>query len=200
MKTMADVLRDADPLSYEPERGERERRLSRQRVLDTPLPPQAVRAMPRRAFPIAMAAGLVGVIAAAGYWSRAAVDIMAAVRFEVRLAEENPGSGLRAAKVSDRTIYLHEETVLRNSDIATAQLVAGSTASTFGVAVTFTSDGAARMARASGSHVGRPLAILIDGEVVMAPVIRSAIGASALITGNFTRAEAERIVAGIVGR
>jgi preprotein translocase subunit SecD len=39
------------------------------------------------------------------------------------------------------------------------------------------------MARASGSHVGRPLAILIVGEVVMAPVIRSAIGASALISG-----------------
>jgi SecD/SecF fusion protein len=56
------------------------------------------------------------------------------------------------------------------------------------------------MARASGSHVGRPLAILIDGEVVMAPVIRSAIGASALISGRFTRAEAERIVAGVVGR
>ena len=198
MKTMADVLRDADPLSYEPERGERERRLSRQRVLDAPLPPQAVRAMPRRAFVIAMAAGVV--IAAAGYWSRAAVDVVAAVRFEARLAEENPGSGLRAARVSDRTIYLHEETVLTNSDIATAQLVAGSTTSTFGVAVTFTADGAARMARASGSHVGRPLAILIDGEVVMAPVIRSAIGASALISGSFSRAEAERIVAGIVGR
>ena len=198
MKTLADVLRDADPLGEERERGERERRLSRQRVLDAPLPPQAVRAMPRRAFAITMAAGVV--IAAAGYWSRAAVDVVAAVRFEVRLAEENPGPGLRAAAVSGRTIYLHEETVLTNSDIATAQLVAGSTASTFGVAVTFTGDGAARMARASGSHVGRPLAILIDGEVVMAPVIRSAIGASAVISGNFTRAEAERIVAGIVGR
>jgi hypothetical protein len=200
MKTMADVLRDADPLGDEPERGERERRLSRQRVLDAPLPPQAVRAMPRRAFAITMVAGLVGVIAAAGYWSRAAVDVVAAVRFDVRLAEENPGPGLRAAAVSGRTIYLHEETVLTNSGIATAQLVEGSTASTFGVAVTFTADGAARMARASGSHVGKPLAILIDGEVVMAPVIRSAIGASAVISGSFTRAEAERIVAGVVGR
>jgi hypothetical protein len=200
MKTLADVLRDADPLSDEPERGERERRLSRQRVLDAPLLPQVVRAMPRRAFAITTAAGLVGVIAAAGYWSRAAVDVVAAVRFDVRLAEESPGPGLRAAAVSGRTIYLHEETVLTNSDIATAQLVAGSSDSTFGVAVTFTADGAARMARASGSHVGRPLAILIDGEVVMAPVIRSAIGASAVISGRFTRAEAERIVAGVVGR
>jgi hypothetical protein len=200
MKTMADVLREADPLCYEPDRGERERRLSRQRILDAPLPPEAVRAMPRRAFAIAMAASLVAVIAGAGYWSRAAVDVVAAVRFEVRLAEEDPGSGLRAAAVSGRTIYLHEETVLTNSDIASAQLVAGSTASTFGVAVTFTPEGAGRMTRASGSHVGRPLALLIDGEVVMAPVIRSAIGASAVISGDFTSAQAERIVAGVVGR
>ena len=40
-------------------------------------------------------------------------------------------------------------------------------------------------------------AILIDGEVVMAPVIRSAISNSALITGTFTRADAERIADGI---
>jgi hypothetical protein len=200
MKTLGDGLRDADPLGYEPRRSERDRRVSRQRMLDAPLPADASRPLPRRQFAIAMAAGVVAVVAAAGYW-RAAVDVVAAVRFEVRLSEENPGNGLRAATVSGgRTIYLYEETVLTNSDIATAQLVAGSTASTFGVAVTFTDDGAARMARASGSHVGRPLAILIDGEVVMAPVVRAAIGASAVISGNLTRAEAERIVAGVVGR
>jgi preprotein translocase subunit SecD len=61
-------------------------------------------------------------------------------------------------------------------------------------------DGAAKMLRASQSHIGRPLAILIDGEVVMAPVVRSPIRTSAVITGSFTRAEAERIVAGIPGR
>jgi preprotein translocase subunit SecD len=45
--------------------------------------------------------------------------------------------------------------------------------------------------------VGRPVAILIDGEVVMTPVVRSAIGNSATITGNYTRAEAERIASGM---
>jgi preprotein translocase subunit SecD len=41
------------------------------------------------------------------------------------------------------------------------------------------------------------VAILIDGQVVMAPVVRASLGASATITGNFTRAQAERIVNGI---
>jgi preprotein translocase subunit SecD len=41
------------------------------------------------------------------------------------------------------------------------------------------------------------VAILIDGEVVLAPIVRSAIGDEAMITGDSTQAEAERIAAGI---
>jgi preprotein translocase subunit SecD len=39
--------------------------------------------------------------------------------------------------------------------------------------------------------------ILIDGEVVAAPVVRSAVGDSAVISGDFSRSEAERIAEGI---
>jgi preprotein translocase subunit SecD len=41
------------------------------------------------------------------------------------------------------------------------------------------------------------MAVLVDGRVVMAPVVRSPISGSAVITGNFTRADAERIAEGI---
>jgi len=57
--------------------------------------------------------------------------------------------------------------------------------------------GAQRMRQATAAHIGRPVAILIDGQVVMAPVVRSAMGNSAMITGNFTRAEAARLADGI---
>ena len=54
------------------------------------------------------------------------VDLRAAVRFEVRLAEDNPAGGLQAARVgTDRTIYLHPEAIVTNSDIATARVVPG---------------------------------------------------------------------------
>jgi preprotein translocase subunit SecD len=57
--------------------------------------------------------------------------------------------------------------------------------------------GARKMRDATASHVGRPIAILIDGNVVMAPTLRDPISADALITGDYSRAEAERIVNGI---
>jgi preprotein translocase subunit SecD len=202
MKTLGDVFREADPLGYEPRRSDMERQLSRRRVLDRP-PATGVEAIPRRRFARTMAAVTLGAVGAAvAYRTWIAVDVVAAVRFEVHLAEDTPAAGLREIPVSGgaRRIYLHEDAILTNSDIAHAELIAGGTATTFGVALTFNDAGASRITIATGGHVGRPLAILIDGEVVMAPVLRSPITTSAVISGDFTRAEAERIVAGIVGR
>jgi hypothetical protein len=202
MKTLPELLRDADPLSYEPPRSAQERRVSPQRALDSP---RVIEALPRRRVLIVavVAVTLLGIAAGSRYWSRVGVDVVAAVRFEVRLAEENPASGLREAVISGaagRRIYLHQETVVTNGDIVQAEVVQGDSASTFSVSVTFTADGAAKMSRATQSHMGRPLAILVDGEVVTAPVVRSPVTTSAMIGGSYTRAEAERIVAGILGR
>ena len=200
MKTLPELLRDADPLGYEPRRTQ-ERRLSRQRILDTPhvIEEQARR---RIAIVAVVALTLLGIAAGSRYWPRVGVDVVAAVRFEVRLAEENPGNRLREAVISGagRRIYLHQETVVTSGDIAQAEVIQGDSGSTFSVTVTFNADGAAKMSRASQSHIGRPLAILLDGVVVIAPVVRSPITTSAIITGSYTRAEAERIVAGILGR
>jgi len=137
----------------------------------------------------------------AAYLSRAAVELAAAVRFEVRLAEQIPGPGLREVRLrgSIGRIYLHPETVVSNGDIARA-VVAPAAGSRFNISVTFTADGAAKMLTATQGHLGRPVAILLDGDVVMAPVVKSPVSGSAMITGNYTRAEAERIVNGIVGR
>jgi RNA polymerase sigma factor (sigma-70 family) len=57
------------------------------------------------------------------------------------------------------------------------------------------------MREIEGLEVASIAALLgIDGAVVMAPVVRSPIGDSAMITGNFTRAEAERIAGGMTVR
>jgi preprotein translocase subunit SecD len=42
--------------------------------------------------------------------------------------------------------------------------------------------------------------MLIDGQVVATPRVRSAIRSSAEINGMFTRSEAERIAKGLIGR
>ena len=54
-------------------------------------------------------------------------------------------------------------------------------------------DAAKKFARITRDHVGRRLAIILDDELVSDPVIRSEIGRSGQITGNFTLDEAKRL-------
>tara|TARA_R110002096_G_scaffold367840_1_gene561131 strand:+ start:73491 stop:75104 length:1614 start_codon:yes stop_codon:yes gene_type:complete len=55
------------------------------------------------------------------------------------------------------------------------------------VSITFNSKGGKQFADATRANVGRPFAIILDGEIVSAPRINSAIlGGSAIITGSFT--------------
>jgi preprotein translocase subunit SecD len=132
-------------------------------------------------------------------WSLFVGDLQAAVRFEVRLAEDKPAPGLREAKVSgsNRSVYLHEEIIVTNSDIAVTRVVQGSGPSEYAVGIEFNATGAEKMRAATDNHIGKPIAILFDGQVVMAPTLRTPIGTSARITDNFTRSQAERIVTGI---
>ena len=60
------------------------------------------------------------------------------------------------------------------------------------VSISFDSVGAKRFGQATSENVGRPFAIILDGEVISAPVIREAIlGGRAVISGNFTVQEAQ---------
>jgi preprotein translocase subunit SecD len=64
--------------------------------------------------------------------------------------------------------------------------------------VRLTEDGAKKLAKLTENHVGQPLAIMLDGKVLAAPVVRDPItGGKALITGNFTKEEAARIAGAI---
>jgi preprotein translocase subunit SecD len=157
----------------------------------------------RLAFAAAVALTVSGA-SALGYefWLHGSTPVLAAVRFEVRLAEDEPQPGLVVARVgngSSRILYLHPEIVVGNDDIAQSW-VSPVGAEGVEIDVRFFPPGAERLRRATAAHVGRPVAILIDGAVVMAPVVRSAIGDSAAITGSFTRAEADRIAAGMMLR
>lgn len=184
MKTLSDVLHDADPAGYEP-RSAHARAVTRATILSAPRPVTAARTVSRRrVLALAGVLGIASVAATRFAWRYASVDAVAAVRFEARLA----GS---------------KDAVVRNSDIARAEVVAGTEPGTFDINITFTPEGARKLRAATAGNVGKTIELLIDGKVVMAPVVRSPIpstsGAST-ITGRYTRAEADRIVSGIVGR
>jgi hypothetical protein len=201
MKTVSDLLRDADPIGAEPQWSAEARSATRQAVLDRSASVERTSSRPitvASVFALAVIALAIGM----SQWSRTSVAVLAAVRFEVRLAEETPGLGLREVTVSNsgRRLYLHPEVIVTNSDILQAEVVQGSSASTFNIATTFSAAGGAKMLQATRNHLGRPVAILLDGEVVMAPVVRAPINTAGVISGDFTRAEADRIAAGILTR
>jgi TonB family protein len=119
-------------------------------------------------------------------------------RLEIRLAEDNPGAGLTEAVVSGETrrVYLHATTLATNADVTDAAVV-GSADSQFGVAVTFDRGAAGRVAAATRAHVGRPLAIIVNGQVVAVLAVRAEIGGRAVISGNFTAEQARALADGL---
>ncbi len=123
----------------------------------------------------------------------------AAAALEVRLAETQPAPGLVEAAVPDSNekVYLHREAVVTNADVVQATVVPGITSVNFNVAITFNSAGAAKMARATASHLNKPVAILINGRVVAAPKVRAQISDQAVISGDFDRSQADAIAQGL---
>ena len=200
MNRLSSLLQDADPLRHDRPRDDADRERIRQIVLRAPAADRST--MPARARLRLLGAAAAIVIAGAGALGHqlgtfGTTRVFAAVRFEVRLAEERPIPGLVVAQIGDsgRLIYLHPEIVVSNDDIEQAWVFQDPPG--FGVAVTFLPSAADRMRQATTAHLGRPLAILIDGHVVSVPTVRGAVSDSAVINGAFTQAEAKRIADGI---
>lgn len=117
------------------------------------------------------------------------------VKVEFRRAESTPAEGLIEATVvgSDTKVYLHKSPDLTNKDLAEATISEDSEGNPC-LGVVFTSDGGKKMAKLSEEHLSKPLAILVDGKVVSAPIIRAKVSQRAVIAGIFTKAEIERLV------
>jgi len=202
MRTVKELLQDADPLRHEPPRSEADREQLRRTILSAASGSSARRRLAwTKVAPVAVAAVVGLAVVFAMLSSGGGARLQAAVRFEARLAETRPGPGLREVRVGpDRTIYLHDDVIVTNEDIVASRVIPGNARSQFHVAVTFNAAGADKMRRATASHIGQLLALLVDGQAISAPTIRAAISTEALITGDFTQAEAERIANGMMVR
>jgi beta-lactamase regulating signal transducer with metallopeptidase domain/biopolymer transport protein ExbD len=126
-------------------------------------------------------------------------------KIEFRLAEHRAGEGLQnfALELPNGTqtlVYLQPEPALTSDDVAKAAVVPstatkpdGSPADNYSVEIAFTEDGAKKMAKVTEQNIGKLLAIVLDGKVISAATIRSAISQKAQISGNFTQQQAEQI-------
>ena len=179
MKTLTDILRDADPLRAEPARTALAREQLRRAVLSSgPVPPPRT-LVARRTLLAAAVFAIACTIVATFAWNRVSVDAVAAVKFEARLAETG-------------------QTIVANRDILRARVVPGSLPSTYGIELTFTPAGAEKMRMATETHIGEHLELLVDGQVVMAPLIRGGISTSATLSGNYSQAQVTRLIEGLL--
>jgi len=85
-------------------------------------------------------------------------------------------------------------TELTGADLESADVVFDRNTGDPAVSITFTPEGGEKFANITADNVGKPLAILLDGGVVSAPVVQDRItGGTAQITGNFDVDEAKNL-------
>ena len=130
-------------------------------------------------------------------------------RLEFKLVAKNPAggnywSGLPGTEPTniseDAEILYHYETgnwfvlesevLLKGDRVSDSFPTTGSTGFDIVVAMRFDGPGGRQFAKITGGNIGRHLAILLDGTIQSAPVIRSQISSSGVIEGNFTHEEA----------
>lgn len=102
-----------------------------------------------------------------------------------------PGSAIYPGEKRPGELYLLKtKVIVTGEDLVSAQAGFDSQTSEPVVNFRFNTSGARRFADVTRENVGRPFAIVLDGKVISAPVIRTPIlDGSGQISGNFTVAE-----------
>ena len=118
------------------------------------------------------------------------------LKLEFRRAQDEAGPGFTKRQIEGgkESVYVHDtaDFALTPNDVEEAKpgLTGGFQPA---VIITFTRSGGEKMSQLTADWLGKKLAIVVNGKVIAAPVIRSRITDSAIIEGNFTAAEVERI-------
>ena len=85
-------------------------------------------------------------------------------------------------------------TNLTGADLAESSVTFDQNTGKPAVSLTFTKEGGDKFAKITGDNVGKPVAIVLDNEVVSAPNVQEKIvGGTAQITGSFTLDEAKKL-------
>ena len=95
---------------------------------------------------------------------------------------------------TNQPIFYIKEPVMSNKDVANAKanVTAMYGEETYLIEVNLTGEGTKKFAQITKDNIGKDLAIVIDGKVIMAPKIQTPIlDGRCQIHGRFTRAEAE---------
>jgi len=120
------------------------------------------------------------------------------VTVEFRFAETEAAEGLTEIilPITGQKFYLHDEVIMSNEDIAMASVTMWNGKPV--VELQFTLTGKDKFAQLTKENLKRRVGMLVDGKLVTAPIINAPIDQGiAIITGDFTKDEAQRIADGI---
>ncbi len=104
-----------------------------------------------------------------------------------------PGSELLPAADGSGEVYLVRKRVLVSGDMLDDASPGFGENNNPVVNFTLNATGGARFGRVTGQNIGKPFAIVLDDEVVSAPVIRAQIFSNGQISGNFSVQETDEL-------
>lgn len=112
---------------------------------------------------------------------------------QIRPAWSSERAGTEAeTSRGNRTVWVADTVIVDASDVESARLTMDALGAP-AVLVLLADEGAERLRAATAAHVGQPLAIYVEGELVAAPELLGTLSRRAMITG-LDQEEAERIV------
>jgi preprotein translocase subunit SecD len=118
----------------------------------------------------------------------------------IRPASDIPVDGWQRMQVehSDRFVWVSPIAAATSSDIEKAQPEVNSNGDTR-IAVVFTDEGAKRMRDLTIAQKNKLIALVVDGRLIWAPLVRAETGKESVLTGNgphgLTQEEVDRIMA-----
>ena len=116
---------------------------------------------------------------------------------EIRAASSSAVSGWKQmSSPRGDPLWIAPTIQLTSADIARAE--ARSDPPGPSVALLLTDEGAKKMSALSAAQANKPIALLLDGQVIWAPIVRGAIGKEVRLTGGqggLTKAQIDRLLA-----
>ncbi len=123
------------------------------------------------------------------------------VTVEFRVAETEPAAGLveTVFEPTGEKFYVHQDASIDNVDVVSAKV--NEHQGSLAIDIRFSDQGSGKFALMTSENVEKHIAILVDGKLISAPIVKAPIlNGRALIISDFTKAEADRIAAGIMKR
>jgi len=117
---------------------------------------------------------------------------------EIRAASSTAVSGWRQmSSPGGAPLWVAPSVQLTSADIARAEARTDPEAGPF-VSILLTDEGARKMSELSASQANKPIALLLDDQVIWAPIVRGSIGKEVRLTGGnggLTKAQIDRLIA-----